>query len=425
MEIKYRKGTVFKCENSKLKILDTLYEGKTEIECKCLKCEKTSMQNISDLEQGIAECNVCKRKREAKERDDRTKKALKKAGFKYIKTVEFGFSTKIRVECNVCKKMYDLDFKDIPVIISGRASEVNKITCKCYQKGRKLRKDFGAIKYMNDTSSKSCRPLKAPKDYEGFSYINVEHASTRTVNYIYVCRKCGEKISIGEAKILNADYKPVCNRCKKLKVSRPIELDKDWTGEIKNGLEVTKLEFSDEINDNIVHCKCLKCKKKFTMSLAYFLYSDNVICDECADKFVTLQCPLCNEAHINTTFKKLYKDKTINYGTQNKPNIAERYVVCEKKKRSIPMSELVGLHNSLLRIQLITQEFKDEEVERMTYESDGIVPKLIISNKGYTGTDGQYYKYCSCSKHKKRLALSEYEIDNYNHEFCREFRMML
>lgn len=274
--------------------------------------------------------------------------------------------------------------------------------CNCHELEKA---DVGLIKAVGPSKSKVEQPYR---ELPGWIFQKTIVEGKKT-NYEYRCAICGmiEKFTVNS--LLNKDCS--CIKCKKISKSKgqPVGSN-DWTGFTTKCRRIENTYVNDN-NVKMATVKCLLCDETEDIALISVIRDEIQVCDKCASKPLILNCPVCGKNHLKNNLKGLYSGEKSD-------------IICINKNEKIPKEQLVGEHDSRVRMQYIMKKYRGRYTYQSRQGSNGERAELMKFNEGYTGTDGQFYQSCLCVEHNKFLSLTQDEQGTYTHNYCDNDRMI-
>lgn len=356
--------------------LEVIGEAGSEYRCKCHKCGQTGMYNKYALKNGqIKNCRVCK-KFKGIELGAVNTKGLEVIG--YRNNPEDASKIDVSVKCRNCGTttyMTKQDFLD------------NKPCRICSSKEKATKTSLsGGTKVTTlgrDVSSRQIKPehtqsIILPKSY-------VEHM---------------KHIEELESQILN---------------DKGI-LKKDHTGEVYNGLIITK-QYT-EGRKYRCSVKCTYCDTEYEADLAKVI-SYKIKCENCKNVKYTFSCPNCKKVSVRTTTRigGAFSDERNQFIITRETLYSGGILECPKCNKKTNLATYAYTNDmDAQRLAVIsnvdTEKYGD-------FSNIDAKTKLIISKEHiYRGRDGEFRYNCYCMEHKKQLCLMGQETIGYDHSYC-------
>lgn len=275
--------------------------------------------------------------------------------------------------------------------------------CNCHELEKA---DVGLIKAVGPSKNKAEQPYR---ELPGWIYQGRNEEAKKATRYIYRCATCGKVVIFTTHEVLNKDCS--CQNCKKISKSKgqPVGSN-DWTGFTAKCRRIETIYVNDN-NVKMATVKCLLCDETEDIALISVIRDEIQVCDKCASKPLILNCPVCGKNHLKNNLKGLYSGEKSD-------------IICINKNEKIPKEQLVGEHDSRVRMQYIMKKYRGRYTYQSRQGSNGERAELMKFNEGYTGTDGQFYQSCLCVEHNKFLSLTEDEQGTYTHDYCDNDRMI-
>lgn len=274
--------------------------------------------------------------------------------------------------------------------------------CRCHELEKA---DIGLITAVGPSKDKVEQPYK---ELPGWIF-EKSIVDRKKVDYRYRCATCGAVETFTIHSILNKDCS--CMKCKKITKSKgqPVGSN-DWTGFTTKCRRIENTYVNDN-NVKMATVRCLLCDETEDIALISVIRDEIQVCDKCASKPLILNCPVCGKNHLKNNLKGLYSSEKSD-------------IICINKNEKIPKEQLVGEHDSRVRMQYIMKKYKGRYTYQSRQGSNGERAELMKFNEGYIGTDGQFYQSCLCVEHNKFLSLTEDEQGTYTHDYCDNDRMI-